>query len=753
MLTPFLNGDAKEIPAAELKIPKARELAELLQRPHLPFARLLRCESPKSGVCEIVILEVEVELGQKKVHDIREHESVGVVFDPADQLAPEVLALRDDFPVVPHQNLRPFERPRSLCLFEEPYSELKLHWSALTFVERIREWMRLTARGELHQVDQPLEPLLSGADGTMILPHDFIEHFNAQKPSVIAIEQLNDSNDKPVYRVHLNRASEQGKKPRVIATAFTTPPIEHGIIHSQPTNLYELHEFCLKAKYNLLGELIARLKKWIVEKSAGDINDARLVLVAIFPKMRQANAAVEYPDIWVFCSPDTIHQIAVALGVEGEKKIGGFAGVVINVGKNKVEDLSTAKKVGIFPLRPVYTLTPARAAVFNGFSQPIDKRIVAIGMGALGSQVFNNLVRSGVGEWTLIDKDILLPHNCTRHALPGNFAGVSKAEGLAFVANVTVERTPLVRSISADFLEPGDKQKELAKVLKDAEVILDFSASVSVARYLSGEATTKARRISAFLNPSGTDLVVLAEDMARKFPLAWLEMEYYRLLASENSLSGHLAGDAGQIRYARSCGDISSRMDQSLVALHSAIGSHALRQLLEHNAASIAVFRADKDSFEVRKFAFEPAPFSANEDSGWTVCVSKMVLGKVHQMRRGHLPNETGGVLVGNFDRQRRVIYVVDALGSPKDSTEWPTLYIRGVRGLRAELERIGKLTLSNLEYVGEWHSHPPKCAPKPSSTDQRALAALAEQMAGTGLPAVMLIVAERNRQGFFLRR
>lgn len=84
--------------------------------------------------------------------------------------------------------------------------------------------------------------------------------------------------------------------------------------------------------------------------------------------------------------------------------------------------------------------------------------------------------------------------------------------------------------------------------------------------------------------------------------------------------------------------------------------------------------------------------------------------------------------------------------------SQWPTLYIRGVRGLRAELERIGKLTLSNLEYVGEWHSHPPKCAPKPSSTDQRALTALAEQMAGTGLPAVMLIVAERNRQGFFLR-
>ena len=308
------------------------------------------------------------------------------------------------------------------------------------------------------------------------------------------------------------------------------------------------------------------------------------------------------------------------------------------------------------------------------------------------------------------------------------------------------------RSIPVDVLEPGERKEELSKALADANVILDFSASVGVARHLADEAITKARRVSAFLNPLGTDLVVLAEDTARKFPLVWLEMEYYRRLSNEDSLSGHLAGDGGQVRYARSCGDISSRISQSLVALHAAIGSQVLRESLEHDAASIAVFRADKDSFEVRKFTFEPARFSAKKESDWTVCVSEVVLTKVHSMRKERLPNETGGVLVGNFDRQHRIIYIVDALGSPKDSTEWPTLYIRGVRGLRAELERIGKATLSNLEYVGEWHSHPPRCAPKPSPTDQRALNTLAEQMTGTGSPAVMLIVAERNRQGFFLR-
>jgi integrative and conjugative element protein (TIGR02256 family) len=230
-------------------------------------------------------------------------------------------------------------------------------------------------------------------------------------------------------------------------------------------------------------------------------------------------------------------------------------------------------------------------------------------------------------------------------------------------------------------------------------------------------------------------------------------MEYYRRVANEESLSGHLLGDGGQVRYARSCGDICSRISQNLVALHGAIGSQLLRESMEIEAASIAVVRANGDTFEVRKCAFEPDRFSVIESSGWSLFVSERVLKRVHEMRVDHLPNETGGVLIGSLDRQRNVIYVIDVLGSPKDSTEWPTLYVRGVSGLRAELERIEKVTLSNLEYIGEWHSHPPKCAAKPSQTDQRALSTLAEEMTKTGSPAVMLIVAEGNRHGFFLGR
>src|ERR1035441_4438671 len=152
MFTPISSGDVKHVQVSALQNPKARELADVLAKSGVAFTRLIRCERVAANKLEAVVLEVEVELGQQTVHDIRRLEPVGIVFVPDDLRLPEVLALREDFPIdLPHQNMRPSSGPRSLCLYEEPYSEIKLHWSTTGFVERIREWLRLTARGELHQ--------------------------------------------------------------------------------------------------------------------------------------------------------------------------------------------------------------------------------------------------------------------------------------------------------------------------------------------------------------------------------------------------------------------------------------------------------------------------------------------------------------------------------------------------------------------------------------------------------------------------
>lgn len=60
-----------------------------------------------------------------------------------------------------------------------------------------------------------------------------------------------------------------------------------------------------------------------------------------------------------------------------------------------------------------------------------SKRVAVVGVGAIGSVVADLLHRSGVGELVLIDSDLLLPGNTTRHLLDGDAIGLPKARAVA----------------------------------------------------------------------------------------------------------------------------------------------------------------------------------------------------------------------------------------------------------------------------------------------------------------------------------
>ena len=138
--------------------------------------------------------------------------------------------------------------------------------------------------------------------------------------------------------------------------------------------------------------------------------------------------------------------------------------------------------------------------------------------------------------------------------------------------------------IVADVLKAGENSPPLHAALSEAEVILDMSANIPVARYLCRDVDAHGRRISLFLNPSGTALTLLAEDKARQIPLDVLEMQLYREIANNPELSG-LLESTGRLRTGQSCRDLSTQIPQDLVALHAAIGSHAVRRVLDSELA------------------------------------------------------------------------------------------------------------------------------------------------------------------------
>src|SRR5438874_9917758 len=156
---------------------KARAVIRYALSPDVCYVHIVECRRADNGD-ETVVLDLDIEVAQRPVHEIQPVERVAIKFFGADTHYPEVLSIREDFPQVPHLNQRPIDYPKSLCLYVEPYSEVKLHWTAHRFVERIRLWLAKTADGNLHPDDQPLEPLMSVGHGTLVCPQDLLADGN-----------------------------------------------------------------------------------------------------------------------------------------------------------------------------------------------------------------------------------------------------------------------------------------------------------------------------------------------------------------------------------------------------------------------------------------------------------------------------------------------------------------------------------------------------------------------------------------------
>ena len=730
----YADPPGERIGFDDLTVEKARNLVRILRPGSLPYCELLECrrlEDPHKA--DVVVFEVEVQRGQRTANDVRRRERVAAVFREDDALAPEALALRSDFPSVPHVNsvnltfLKEF--PRSLCLYDQPYHDLKLAWTSIAFVERIREWLALTARGKLHADDQPLEPLLVGSPIPLVLPSDLFGGGD-ETPELLVVRGV--GHEGQVRALIARRQSEgfrDGLGLSYAAVSLLGKPQEHGVIRTTPTSLRELHGFLEDAEMDLLGELRGRLESWRSSEERASLMGMEMVLVVALPKTRHPSGAIEASDTSAFICQETAAELSARLGLV--------------IGSDETELMGD--DVSLVPLNVNYALSRKKAAELGGATPRFDGKIVAVGSGALGSQTFMNLVRAGFGEWTSIDPDQLLPHNLAKHELMGRDVGRPKVAALAEAANETIDGPPIVTPIVADVLEPKEHKEAVEVALNDADAVLDTSASVAVARHLARDADSSAKRISLFFNPTGTDGVMLGEDPAREVRLDWLEMRYYKELISTPGLADHLRRPSVRVRYARSCRDLSSSLPQELVALHAAIGARAFRAALAADSAGISIWRTNEDDLSVEHLKIAPEEVVERQVGGWTVVTDRSLLDKVAEMRLDKLPNETGGVLVGAHDMERKILYAVDVIPTPPDSTEWPRLYIRGCEGLAHRVKEIGEITDGQLGYLGEWHSHPRGHTPSPSKDDRKAFAWLQEHMDLDSLPAVMLIVGERD--------
>lgn len=250
---------------------------------------------------------------------------------------------------------------------------------------------------------------------------------------------------------------------------------------------------------------------------------------------------------------------------------------------------------------------------------------------------------------------------------------------------------------------------------------------------------------SAFLTADERHLVILAEGAGRFPRLDDLELQLCEAVTRDVRLSDLFTPARGNpVHYGGTCSDVTLVYAQDKMATFAGIASAFLKQNITELDPLIRVWRLSPQDLSVVSIPIEPQNVSVLQVDGWEVRVSERAVATMRRLRASRLPNETGGVLVGAINVHSRVLYVAGALPAPPDSQEWPTCYIRGVRGLCKRVEQIREMTGGELCYVGEWHSHPAGVSAGPSGLDLKALRLLTEQMTHDGLPALMAIQGDQ---------
>lgn len=233
----FWDVPGEIVQASELRTPAGIDLVNWATRGQASYVVIRECR--RTDAADIIVTDMDIEVAQMRHHPIHPTERLALVFSDTYGM-PQVVALRRSFPVVPHLNWSPEGTPPSLCLYDRRWEEECHRWTVPRFVERIRSWLSLTANGELHADDQPLEPLIAAHGRRLLLPSKLQD-------------ELLRSDDIPPYRIVSYAVSDGATDACLLAVApddpripqtskregsvhyrlliYNCPPSTHGLIH------------------------------------------------------------------------------------------------------------------------------------------------------------------------------------------------------------------------------------------------------------------------------------------------------------------------------------------------------------------------------------------------------------------------------------------------------------------------------------------------------------------------------------------
>lgn len=725
--------------AGALTIPRARALLDAVRRQRdYSLVQLLRHVTDDAAALECLIVEVECDgvppKNQIGIH-YRERLALCVPNDPKRLI--EVLALRQDFPILMHQNHGVHGAPASLCLYFDPPAAVLRTWTPAAFLRRIQWWLEKSARDELHPADQPVEHLFFASKYELVLPWNLTELRKNPELRFVVLRQ--DERPDQGFTCFLKPIPKGAPQAKTFAhIELVLPPIVHGFVERDPTTLGELANLLTQRNVDLITPLRAKLQDDVGESGAvASADDKATVILLHIPIKRSVDA-----------KPDGITHRAFLVPI-GALELGVATGALLMHQGHYFKDVMNQQPSTAWqnqPVLPMDVLVQNDAAAARRQSGISDEgpTAVLIGAGSLGSALLNLWGRSGWGRWTVIDKDHIKPHNLSRHAAYTQHIGETKATVVAGLHAAAMEGATEIVPIVADATDLS--QESVARALAAASLVVDASTTLEYPRAASVN-DTLPRHCSVFITPDGNAAVLLAEDAGRAHRLRTLEAQYYRALIQEDWGRTHLSGHANTFWSGASCRDISAVMPYSRILGQASTLAEQVQSATINEDALIRVWQRDPVRGAVTVYDVPVLPEKRIPLDDLDVFIDDGVEQRLRELRRRGFPDETGGVLLGYYDFNIKAVVIVAGLPAPPDSKADRDSFERGVAGLAKTVKNASTRTAGMVSYIGEWHSHPPGHSASPSRHDLVQLVQLALGMADDGLPAVQLIVGEHDLQ------
>lgn len=695
--------------------------------------------SPKSGRADVLLVNcLNDKVPSRNQFGIKNRERLALVFYENAEISPETLALRKSFPVGLHQNAIHEGDPISLCLYEEPWTSIRHHWTAENHLKKILWWLEHSAKGSLHQNEQALEPFFFRGERQLVLPPNFDEQLVAGSQQLLLFD--NGPAIIAFWRKDIP-SNETENGPLIVPLIVSLPPLEHSGIERIPKTLGRLEEVFSNRGGSFIGALKAQIRGQVNEKGIVQDKSQRVLLILHIPLSRHIGETIEKVQNVGFLIQSDFCSFGESLDIlslnSKQKRFYKFELLGIT------PSLSGWKNIGITPVDVAITNTIDYARFVSGICE--DTAVfcgVLAGLGSLGSSLAQVWAAEGWGAWTYIDHDRVAPHNLFRHSAVYNDIGLYK---VGVVAQRVSSKyypgyhtpIPIADSVIKNNLD-------VHKAFGGATLFIDATTTLEVPREMAIRDTTP-RSMSAFFTPNGLNSVLLSEDSKRTIRLDSLEVQYYRAILKNDWGKSHLEKHRGDLWVGNGCRDISTVIPTELIQMHSAMLARKIRVTYDQDNALICIFQYDDES-GLSVLRIKPKPRLTYElPSGWVIVFDEGLTEELFGLRTKKLPKETGGILLGFIDHKIKRICIVAVVAAPFDSEETSTSFVRGTKGVIDIITEAQRRTAGIVTYLGEWHSHPQGCRAKPSGLDLELLNYLGDQLAEDGQPGLMAIVGEKE--------